>query len=328
MLAFARALALTTFLLAPAAGLAQVNVYVAVDGSTTDPCGAFATPCRYLSQGVAKVSPGGVVHVSPGDYLAVLINKEVELIADQGLASIVESSTVCGDGHAGICVNPTEGGDVRIRGILINHRDESAAGIRVISGEVHVERCTLLKSRFEFGLEVRPSSGVVELYVSESVISENESGAPESGGILIKPTGSARVTAVLENVSLENNYVGLFVDGTGASVQSIKVNLVDSVIANNSAQGVVAYSPANGAPVDVTVRNSIITGNGHAGLFAQGATASGRGSAILRFGGSNISNNVAGVLAYGQGIVRSLGGNFVDANGVSGNGPFTVIAPE
>jgi hypothetical protein len=321
----AGAMFLTVVGAVPAQSQNEIFVSEAGDDLPAD-CGTVAKPCRSLSHAVSKVSARGIVHILPGAYDGVLLERPVELIADGGQASIIESGVLCGTSNVGICINATATHYLfRIRGLTIGGKSDGIAGIRFLAGgALHVENVTLTERDAVYALQFTPS-GTSELYVSDSTMTGGQGNG--AGGILIRPTGSGSANVVLKNVSLENNLIGLFADGTGASVQSIKVNLVDSVIAGHTAQGVVAFSPANGAPVDVTIRNSTVTGNGHAGLFAQGATLSGRGSAILRFGGSNISNNAAGVLAYTQGVVRSLGGNFVDANG-SGNGPFTIISPE
>jgi hypothetical protein len=330
-LAVSRVLIFMTFLVALGAAPADSETWVSPTGDDDNVlCDQPDTACKSIGAAIEKTPVGGLVRVLPGGYTSVSINKAVDIIADSGQAAIFSGvGATCGStgGFAAVCVSAPADAVVRIRGLIIEEHNTATIPIRFFSAAaLHVEDVILLESNNRFGLEFVPSSGASELYISDSVISDSRTGTG-AGGILIKPTGSASVKAVIENVLLENNYVGLLVDGTGNTGGSIKVNMADSVVSGNTAQGVLANSPANGAPVDVTIKNSTITGNGHAGVLAQAATPSGRGSVIVRFGGSTITHNAAGVLPYTQGVVRSLGGNFVDANG-SGNGPFTIINPE
>ena len=89
-----------------------------------------STPCRTISTALSKTVAGGVIHVLPGSYDAFVVNKAVDIIADQGTASIVGGCHHPSGGTllAGIYVNAGAGDVVRIRGMTINQTRQPLCG--------------------------------------------------------------------------------------------------------------------------------------------------------------------------------------------------------
>src|SRR5688500_9581757 len=180
MLATARVLALTMILLVPGAARADIAA-VFVSGNGDDVANDCATPetaCRTLNGALGKVITDGVIHVFPGSYGSMTINKSVQVIADGGQASIVTAPGACGGVDAGICVT-APASLVLIRGFIIDQTTLGAppyfpkAGIRFLSGAaLHIENCTIVNTFHQSGIEFVPS-GSSEVYVSDTVISDN-----------------------------------------------------------------------------------------------------------------------------------------------------------
>ena len=98
------------------------ETWVSGTGSdTNNDCGNPATPCRNIYTALGNTLSGGTIHVLPGSYSAVSIDRAIEIIADQGPAIIIPSGYVAPDGNLwGIYVHAGAGDTVRIRGLTID----------------------------------------------------------------------------------------------------------------------------------------------------------------------------------------------------------------
>jgi hypothetical protein len=136
-------------------------------------------------------------------------------------------------------------------------------------------------------------------------------------GIIIEPTGTAGVAAVLDHVGLYNNgFNGLVVNGTRSSAGSISVTVVDSVAANNGSLGsigggFVATSIGGAAIVNMSLFRSVANNNIANGVLAQGPNAT------MSVGASMIHFNANGWVASGGGAIQSYGDNEVNFNGAN-----------
>ena len=190
------------------------------DGNTctrTSPCLTFA---RALTQTVAG---GEIDCLDSGGFGTVNIGKSVTINCEGAIGGVQ-----AGGGAVGINVNVTQSDVVYLRGLDIQGTTNGASGISVVqAGVLHVEHCLI--HNFHFGAAsgiVVAATGQSRLFVSNSFITDN------GNGILIRPTGSGIVNAVVKQVHLETNGVGLGVDGT-ASTGKVTLSLVDSVAAGN-----------------------------------------------------------------------------------------------
>ena len=109
--------------------------------------------------------------------------------------------------------------------------------------------------------------GQSRLFVSNSFITDN------GNGILIRPTGSGIVNAVVKQVHLETNGVGLGVDGT-AGTGKVTLSLVDSVAAGNGGGNLGVAVVTNGAKAiaNVMINRASLSGS-LVGLRATGPKA-------------------------------------------------------
>ncbi|MPZ59331.1 MAG: hypothetical protein GEU91_23185 [Rhizobiales bacterium] len=76
---------------------AQFAVFISGVGNDGNNCLTPATACRNFVMAQTTVAAGGVIHVLPGEYGAVVITKSVQIIADGGQASISGSTVIIGD---------------------------------------------------------------------------------------------------------------------------------------------------------------------------------------------------------------------------------------
>jgi hypothetical protein len=177
---------LVALLGAAAPAHAGFATFVSANGSDGVGCGVTpASACRQIfgaGGALAQTDEGGIIHVLLGEYIAFVVDKGIDIVADAGQASIF-STVAFGDG--GIVVGVSGNQVVRIRGFLIS----AAHGIVVNnSGVVHIEDCTLLGAESRYGIVYSPT-GAGELYVSGTMLARPAVPATGGGGILIKPVG-------------------------------------------------------------------------------------------------------------------------------------------
>jgi hypothetical protein len=245
-------------------------VFISGNGSDANNCLTPDTACRSLGAAQTAVSSGGIIHVLPGDYSSVGIVKSVQIIADQGQASISGSTSGAGGIFAGIMVNAGPSDVVLVRGMTVDrHGSGAGGGIGLVAGgALHIENCTLVNAGAQFGIHFRPS-GNSELVVSNSTIANNA-----GGGIEVRPGASASATVTIDNARLLNNNRGIAVFNRGS------VTMRNSTIAGNT-MGV----RAAGGNASARIANSTITGN-QTGLNAVS------GSQIVSHRGNVLTDNV------------------------------------
>jgi hypothetical protein len=152
---------------------------------------------------------------------------------------------------------------------------------------------------------------VSSLFLSDSIIYNNGSGA-SSGGIFVTPAGTGSASVTLDHVHIENNVVGLKVDGSnGNSTATASVTVRDSVISGNAGNGLWATSTSGKARALVFVKNSAMVNNTGSGVQADGGSP--HGTVIL----SNVTvarNKGNGVSTSGSGAIFSYGNNNINNN--------------
>ena len=317
---------LAALLGAAAPAYAADNIFVSGSGNDASPCTTVAAPCREIAGAtgaLAKTTAGGVIHVLPGNYTGFVIDKAIEIIAESGQATSTSTAIgLPGDESAQIVVNAGPDDEVRIRGFLIDGGPVGAIinthGVVFLAGaSLHLEDCTLVGAKNTFGVAFRPS-GASELYVSNCAISGNGDGP--GGGIQIRPTGSGSANVALDHVDIEDNKVGILVDG-GATSGAITMNIRDSEISGSTAQGLGVFEAVSGGASAVVLERTTISSNGAQGIIASRALAS------VRVRQSVISGNTVGVATANGGQIVSHGDNVLAGN--TTNGAFTAtVAPQ
>ena len=272
---------------------------------------------------MAKTSEGGLINVLPGAYTAVFIDKAVDIIADQGMATIVTAGfeAVGGSFFAGIYVKAGPSDVVRIRGMTINQTGVNNAGILFASGAaLHVENCTLVgtggggPAALHFAPTVAASGGVpVELSVRNSTISNNP-----GGNVLIKPSAGVAVAVLIENTLMAEGPYGIRADNTAGSGM-IRVDVKYSTAKGNSNNGFLAVG-TGASPIHFMIDHSTAENNVVNGAIATGAQA------FMIVGGSALMGNGTGLAQSSGATVASYGNSGINFNTSNTSGTITPIA--
>jgi hypothetical protein len=292
----AAALALAVTPPAASAQVQSIRTFVSVAGSDSNPC-TITQPCRHFSAAVAATALGGEVDaLDPGAYGSFAIGQAIS-IEGQGWSYVAPPAN-----GAAITINANSGDNVNIHGVSFNGVGVAeATGIQFNSGgTLNVQNCVIRNFSF-VGIAFQPNSSTLsQLYVSNTLVSDNG-----GGGIDVQPTGSGTTIGVLDRVQIENNNsTGLYVS---TSTQTMNVTVTDSVIANNALFGIFGNS-TNGTHVSIMVRNSTIANNPGYGLQAGGTNAT------IRLTRSTITGSTTAWGTISNGVVLSYADNNIDGN--------------
>jgi hypothetical protein len=284
------------------------RTWVSGVGDDVNPCSRTA-PCKTFAGAISKTAAGGEINcLDPGGYGAVTIIKSITIDC-----YYTEGGALAGGN--GIVVNLPAATDVVVlRGLDIFGVNPPSNGIRFIaSGTLHVQNCRI--KRFNAansnGISFAPT-GAAELFVSDTVISENGNGTT-GAGIQIQPTGTGSAKVVINRVQVNNNIVGIRADAP-ATGGPINVSIDNSETSGNAFHGIVALT--SGPSVQFLVNNTTSSQNAD-----QGIRASGNANAIIRIGNSTITGNGTGTLTALGAQILSYGNNRINGNTVDGPNP-------
>ncbi len=286
---------------APAQAL-TFRTFVSAHGSDLNPC-TLAAPCKTFAAAHTQTSPGGIIDVlDPAGYGAVTITKSTT-ITGRDWASILVTS-----GNA-ITINANPGDVINLRGLIIDGAGTGNDGIQFNSGgTLNIQNSVIRRFGSNNGIAFKPSASS-RLFVSSTLVSDNG-----SAGILVAPTGSGiTVTASLNRVEADNNFYGVFADGTGAT-GAVNVTVADSVAANNIANGFNSFSDTGQAATAILLVRCVAVNNG-LGVLAEGP------GATLTFAQSTVTGNDQGLSNFFDGALFSYGDNNIDGNTNDGGTP-------
>jgi hypothetical protein len=298
----------------PAAAQAT-RTWVSGVGDDANPCSRTA-PCKTFAGAISKTAAGGEINcLDPGGFGGVTITKSLSIVCDYTEGGILSA----GAGVNGIVVNAGANDTIFLSGIDFNGAGNAQNGLRIVSGStVHLRNSIIRNYRASNGLGISMQpSGAARLYVTDTTISDNGTGAT-GGGILIQATGSGSSRVHLRNVVIENNSnnaIRMDTTGNNDFVNGTAVVIEDSYIAG-STNGLNVIVPAATSVMNVLVENSVVVANSGTGIAASGSA-----NATVRVGNTSISLNGTGVSATGGANINSFGTNRVFNN--TTNGAFT-----
>jgi len=320
----------TAFYAVPAHAQAT-RTWVSGVGDDVNPCSRTA-PCKTFAGAISKTAAGGEIDcLDPGGFGTVVITKSMTIDCSGTFGSSLASNTngfTINDGSSGFP------GTIRVvlRGLSINgagggaqnasgNRGTGLVGVNFVSGaSLTVEDSIIMNfaAGNATGIRFAPSSPA-RLFVHNTVIVENGSGAG-GGAITIAPSGnSGSAVATIQNVQMFNNTNhSVRVDTTGNIGGGANVTIDGSVLASSVA-GVVVNQPVGTSPATVMISNSTIANNLTFGLQATGA------SARIRVGTSTITNSGTAASQAGGAIINTYGTNQINGNATS-DGTFTLPA--
>jgi len=300
------------------------ETWVSGTGSdTSNTCGSQATPCREIRTALTNTVSGGTIHVLPGAYLAFIVNQGISIIADQGIASITNSTVSAGDSFAAIYINAPSSDVVLIRGMTVNQADLGNVGIAFNSGAaLDLENCTLRGSGFYVpaSLYFRPTTAAsggapTELTVRNSDMTDNP-----LGNVLIRPSNGVAVAALIENTLMAKGLYGIKADDSAGSGM-IRVDVKYSTAKGNTNNGFLAVGTGAG-PVHFMIDHSTAENNGVYGAVATGANA------FMIVTNSTLMGNGTGLAQLSGATVASTGTNTINFNTTQTSGTITPIAPK
>ena len=244
---FGCALLSATAIVASAPAQAQngtlTRSFVSSAGSDSNPC-TIAQPCASFAQAYTAIGANGIIAaLDPGKYGPLNITSPVT-IDGYGWAAITGPA-----GGAAITID--SGGQVRLRGLILNGAAVSASGVYMsydpdIQGTPSIEIIDCDISAFVYaGIEITPGVSV-SLMISNTIVTDIH--GPENNGVGISIASNAgTMNAALDNMRIANNDVGMNILGrTGPVITTIS----HSQINNNGSVGVESGADsANGASV-------------------------------------------------------------------------------
>jgi hypothetical protein len=303
---FSAALVAGTMLTATPAFAQATRTWVSGVGDDVNPCSRTA-PCKTFAGAISKTAAGGEINcLDPAGYGAVTINKSLTIDCH-----FTEGGVLAGGN--GIVVNAAPSDVIVLRGLDIFGVNPPTHGVRIlVASAVIIEDCTIrqFNAAGSFGISFQPS-GLTNLYVHNTTISRNGSGAT-GGGIQLQPTGTGSARVILEGVHVfANSNNGILGDTSGTS-GFLGFVLDNSEIANNSGSGIITNASGG---LGALITNSTVFANLQSGISSSGANSTIRVANTTIIG--NASAGGAGVNVLG-GAIRSYGDNRLDDNGTDG----------
>jgi len=314
----AAAFALAALLQAgPAATAAPTKVWVSNTGVDSATCGGIGTPCATFQRAHDNVAAGGEIGVlTPGDYggtgspARLVISKSVSVTNDgTGEATIFPAS-----GAIGIDLHGGTGDIVGLRGLVIDGQGVGQQGIEFFFGSaLHIQNCVI--RNFEggpptsTGITFLPHSSNQQLFLSDSIIFNNGSGASSAGIAIVLLFAPNNVDVVLDRVHLENNVDGLLIDThTATGGNGIHVIVRESVISGNFGNGIHAVTASGHPAAFAFVERTSIVDNLQNGILADGP------GATLLLHDSTVARNAVGISTVNSGQLISYRNNRINNN--------------
>jgi hypothetical protein len=302
----------------PPAQAQATRTWVSGVGDDANPCSRTA-PCKTFAGAISKTAVGGIINcIDPGGFGAVTVTKAITIDCLNTAASILAVGT------NGVNINAPNA-TVVLRGLAIEGGNGAGlSGINFIAGgTVHVERSRIagFRSGAAIGINFAVPTGVgAELVVSDTTIVDNGS-ASTNGGIVVRGTGTASTRVTLNRVQLNNNSVGLRVDGSaGTAGGVISLLMRDSTSAANGTAGI--SIGAGGAATLVSIFDNVGTVGNGTGLVADGLQAR---ALITRV--TAVANDT-GLSATNGGQIISYLDNHINGNLVANGAPTSTQTPQ
>jgi hypothetical protein len=214
------------------------------------------TPCQTLKGALANTSPGGEINILDSGGYG-------GVTISQSVSIIAPPGVEAGilSDLTGIIITAGPNDVVTLSGLDIQGK---GVGIEFKSGgALFVDKCAIrhFHSGTGYGIWFEPT-GAAKLYVQDTAVSDN------NAGINIDPQGTGSAIVMLARVQVENNGIGIGPDTRTSTGPGINMTVRDSVLAGNG-HGVWAFTSASkvpvgtlgSGPVHVTIDHSAIAAN-------------------------------------------------------------------
>ena len=280
-------------------------------GDDANPCSRTA-PCRTFAGSISKTAAGGEINcLDPGAFGGVTITKSISLICEGVVSGVLVSGTNA------IIINGA-GINVLLSGFDVNGVGNGLNGVRFLNGSsLHLKNTTIrgFNAASAFGVNFSPTDVAGATLVIDNVtLVNNGATSGATGGILVQPAAGVPATVLVSNSRItDNNRGGVRIDASAAG-SSVKATISDSQI-TDSQIGLYARSAAGGGSANVTLVNSLVSGNASSGILSEDALTT------VTVSNSLVTQNGNGLRVMTGGALVSQGGNVVVSN--TTNGSFT-----
>jgi len=275
------------------------RTWVSGAGDDANPCSRTAA-CKTFAGAISKTEAGGEINcLDPGGFGALTITKAITINCEETLGSVLVSGT------NGIVIAAGTNDSVTLKGIeiegLSNTGSSSPNGVLFNSGrELHIHKFQI-RNFLESGIAVMTNTAGSRVYIADGYISHCASAS--GAGIFVSP--SAGDNTSINRVQIESCGVGI--DGS-ANASPLNVSVRDSVVSGGSGNGIQLGSA--GGAATMMVDHTTIFANVGVGVTVSGGT--------LRIGDSIVTANVTGVSVSGSGILLTYKTNQINGNGTDG----------
>jgi hypothetical protein len=284
-----------SFLIGSAMQAQFARVYVAAKtGNDSNSCNSIFTPCETFAGALVEVNAGGeIIVLESGGYGPVTIAKAVTFDAPTGVIAFIHPPS--GDA---ITINAGAADTVILRGLTLNGGTNNGITVNSV-GQLFVEHCSITGYAND-GIDFAAPGGML-------FMRDDDVRRCGHDGVLVTSSGAAANALVRDSYFANNTNAGL--EAGGGSVVSVAV----CSAGRNAGDGFLA-STTSAANADLTLDHVQAVANG-TGLSA---SASGGGTATLRFANSFVTQNTTGVSDGGG--TGTLLGSAPGTSVVAGNG--------
>jgi hypothetical protein len=290
------AFAVLVLLAAAGAVEAQARVFVASTGNDVFPC-TFTHPCRTFQRAHNVVSFGGeIVPLDSAVYGQVNITKSVTINTPDGIYAGLTGP------FSGVSVNGS-GITVELHGLSIFNPDGGVVGVLVTQAHlVTVDHCKI-NGYNDAGVE-NDSSGTV--IVQHTTILGNDT----AHGVWAPLFGGGKGRVVIDDTRVERVYA-----------EAVRIEIgtasIRNLVAVSNGGGVTAKNQG----ITVNVLDSLISDNSGNGIQSDGA--------LVRLAHSRILDNNKGLDIVGGGQICNSTplDNLIEGNALGDGSPFTCTAP-
>jgi len=241
---------------APAQAAQRDRVFVASYGSDSNPC-TFGSPCKTFQAAVNAVAAGGeVTAIDSAGFGPVTIIQSVTITSPAG----VEAGIQAASGNVAITVNAPNA-TVKLRGLTLEGVGGATGGVQFNQGSrIEIVDCAI--SDFANTGIFIVTNQAASVLISNTIITDVSGGGADA--IAVTTNGGA-VSAVLDNVTLSGNFIGIddFAD-SGA----IEMLITNSHIDNNSNSGI--YLEGGSSNTNNVVLNNVTLNNDPVGIYLTG----------------------------------------------------------
>jgi hypothetical protein len=267
------------------------RVFVASYGSDSNPC-TYGSPCKTFQQAVSVVAVGGeVTAIDSAGFGPISITQSVTITSPNG----VEAGVVPGNNTDAIDIDGSNL-TVVLRGLTLQGNGVGGYGVWFLaSGELEMIGCKVRNFYYD-GILV-DANGATSVLIKDTIVSGNVQN--QQYGIVFNTyfSASSPITAALDEVTVNNNYGGVFAYAGEAPTE---LQISNSHIDNNNVYGVLLEGTGGAAVTSAVLKNVTINQtdtdielHGNSSLWLSGVTQSAAPGFDAFAGIANAGNNDA-----------------------------------